>query len=109
MGLGAWLRNAVCLATVSLVLGSLSSFAEAAPDAPAEIKIGTLYSGSGQLSSTSMPLHVALEYWANEVNKAGVAYVKAFDRKIPVHLISYDDQSSPSLAANLTNQLITRD
>jgi branched-chain amino acid transport system substrate-binding protein len=109
MGLGAWLRNAVCLATVSLVLGSLSSFAEAAPDAPAEIKIGTLYSGSGQLSSTSMPLHVALEYWANEVNKAGGAYVKAFDRKIPVHLISYDDQSSPSLAANLTNQLITRD
>ena len=36
-------------------------------------------------------------------------FVKGFNKKIPVRLISYDDQSSPSLAGNLTNQLITRD
>jgi branched-chain amino acid transport system substrate-binding protein len=108
MGLGAWLRNALRLAAVSLTTGSCLSVAMAA-DAPSEIKIGALYSGSGQLSSTSMPLHVALEYWAEGLNKAGGVYVKAFDKKIPVHLISYDDQSSPSVAANLTNQLITRD
>lgn len=103
MALSAWLRAAAYGATV------LTASAAGAADAPSEIRIGALYSGSGQLSSTSMPVHVALDYWAETLNKAGGAYVKAFDRRIPVRLISYDDQSSPSLAANLTNQLITRD
>ena len=80
-----------------------------AADAPAEIKIGTLYAGSGQLASASVPLHVALEWWADGINKSGGAFVKGFGKKIPVRLVSYDDQSSPSLAANLTNQLITQD
>ncbi len=103
MSLGAWLRLAACIATVAI-----APFAAAA-DAPSEIKIGTLYSGSGQLSSTSMPVHVALEYWADGINKAGGVFVKAFNKKIPVRLVAYDDQSTPALAANLTNQLITRD
>lgn len=107
MGLGAWLRIAACLGAGIAIAAPLSS--AIAADAPSEIKIGTLYSGSGQLSSTSMPVHVALEYWADGVNKAGGIYVKAFDKKIPVRLVAYDDQSSPALAANLTNQLITRD
>ena len=80
-----------------------------AADAPAEIKIGALYAGSGQLASASMPLHAALEMWADGVNKDGGVLVHGFGKKIPVRLISYDDQSNPSLAANLTNQLITRD
>jgi branched-chain amino acid transport system substrate-binding protein len=103
MSLGAWLRLAACIATVAIAPVA------AAADAPSEIKIGTLYSGSGQLSSTSMPVHVALEYWADGINKAGGVFVKAFNKKIPVRLVSYDDQSTPALAANLTNQLITRD
>jgi branched-chain amino acid transport system substrate-binding protein len=107
MGLGAWLRRAI--ATVSLTPAILIPGIAWAADAPSEIKVGTLYSGSGQLSSTSMPLHAALEYWADGLNKSGGVYVKAFDKKIPIHLIAYDDQSSPALAANLTNQLITRD
>ena len=80
-----------------------------AADAPAEIKIGTLYAGSGQLASASVPLHVALEWWADGINRGGGVMVKGFGKKIPVRLVSYDDQSSPSLAANLTNQLITQD
>jgi branched-chain amino acid transport system substrate-binding protein len=35
--------------------------------------------------------------------------VKAFDKKIPVKLIAYDDQSSTATAATLYNQLITQD
>ena len=80
-----------------------------AADAPGEIKIGTLYAGSGQLASASVPLHAALEMWADAINKDGGAFVKGFGKKIPVRLVSYDDQSSPSLAGNLPNQLITRD
>ncbi len=102
MSIGAWLRAAVW------VVALLARSAVAA-DAPAEIKIGSLYAGSGPLASASMPLHAALEYWADGLNKGGGVYVKGFDRKIPVRLISYDDQSSPQLAGNLTNQLVTRD
>lgn len=80
-----------------------------AAEAPAEIKIGALYAGSGQLASASVPLHAALEWWAEGINRGGGAFVKGFGKKIPVRLVSYDDQSSPSLAANLTNQLITQD
>lgn len=80
-----------------------------AADAPAEIKIGSLYAGSGQLSSASMPLHAALEWWVDGINKGGGVFVKGFGKKILIRLISYDDQSSPQLAGNLTNQLITRD
>ena len=108
MGLGAYLRVKAGIAAAALAT-VMSASAALAADAPAEIKIGTLYSGSGQLSSTSMPVHAALEYWANGVNKSGGVFVKAFGKKIPVRLIAYDDQSSPALAANLANQLITRD
>lgn len=101
MRIGTWLRTAACL------LASVT--AAAAADAPSEIKIGTLYAGSGPLSSASVPLHAALEWWADGVNQGGGLFVKGFGKKIPVRLISYDDQSSPSLAGNLTNQLITRD
>ncbi len=80
-----------------------------AADGPTEIKVGTLYAGSGQLASASVPLHAALEWWADGLNKQGGAFIKGFGRRVPVRLVSYDDQSSPSLAGNLTNQLVTRD
>lgn len=99
MGIGSWLGVIACLAVT----------AAHAADAPAEIKIGTLYAGSGALSSASMPLHVAMELWTDGLNKQGGVYVKAFDRKLPIRLIAYDDQSSPALAGTLTNQLITQD
>ncbi len=97
----------------SLLLAAAGLLAAATPalagEAPSEIKIGTLYAGSGQLASASVPLHVALEYWADGLNKDGGIFVKGWAKKIPVKLVSYDDQSSPSLAGNLTNQLITQD
>lgn len=93
---------------ITLALLVSAGVAEAA-DAPAEIKVGTLYAGSGAMASTSVPLHVALEYWADGLNKGGGVFVKGFNKKIPIKLISYDDQSSPALAGNLTNQLITQD
>jgi branched-chain amino acid transport system substrate-binding protein len=45
----------------------------------------------------------------DQTNAAGGAYVKAFDKKIPIKLVSYDDQSSTATAATLYNQLITQD
>src|SRR6476620_8121622 len=80
-----------------------------AADAPAEIKIGTLYASSGRYASISMPVYSALKLWIDQKNADGGAYVKAFDKKIPVKLVAYDDQSNTATASTLYNQLVTQD
>jgi branched-chain amino acid transport system substrate-binding protein len=80
-----------------------------AADAPAEIKIGTLYASSGRYASISMPVFTGLKIWADQKNAEGGVYVKAFDKKIPVKLVAYDDQSNTATASTLYNQLITQD
>src|SRR5260370_24076952 len=80
-----------------------------AADAPAEIKIGTLYASSGRYASISMPVFSALKLWADQKNADGGVYIKAFDKKIPVKLVAYDDQSNTATASTLYNQLITQD
>lgn len=83
--------------------------ARAADTAPAAIKIGTLYAGSGPYSSISMPVYDGLRLWVHEVNAQGGVYVKPYGKNIPVKLIAYNDQSSTSTATSLYNQLITQD
>ncbi|HVJ53800.1 MAG TPA: ABC transporter substrate-binding protein [Aliidongia sp.] len=80
-----------------------------AADAPAEIKIGHLHASSGRFASISMPAYYGLKLWVDETNKAGGALVKPFNKKIPLKLISYDDQSNPGTATTLIDQLITQD
>src|ERR1700761_4559012 len=80
-----------------------------AADAPTEIKIGTLYASSGRFASISMPVYSSLKMWVDLKNANGGVYVKAFDKKIPVKLVAYDDQSNTATAATLYNQLVTQD
>src|ERR1700751_1487118 len=80
-----------------------------AADAPAEIKIGTLYASSGRYASISMPVFTGLKIWADQKNAEGGVYVKAFDKKIPGKLVAYDDQSNTATASTRYNQLITQD
>src|SRR5258708_2030697 len=80
-----------------------------AAEAPAEIKIGTVYASSGRYASISMPVYSALKLWAEQKNAEGGVFVKAFDKKIPVKLVAYDDQSNTATASTLYNQLITQD
>jgi branched-chain amino acid transport system substrate-binding protein len=80
-----------------------------AAEAPAEIKIGTLYASSGRYASISMPVHSALKLWVEQKNAEGGAYIKAFEKKIPIKLVAYDDQSNTATASSLYNQLITQD
>lgn len=80
-----------------------------AADPPAEIKIGTLYASSGRYASISMPVHSALKLWVEQKNAEGGVYVKAFNKKVPIKLVAYDDQSNTATASTLYNQLITQD
>ena len=58
----------------SIAAGLVAGLAFAAPafsaDAPAEIKIGTLYASSGRYASISMPVHYGLKLWADQKNAA---------------------------------------
>ncbi|MGC9271610.1 ABC transporter substrate-binding protein [Acidiphilium sp.] len=95
-----------------LMLGVAAALAFAtahAATAPSTIKIGTLYASSGPFAVSSEGQYHGLEYWAAKVNKTGGVFVKAFDKKIPVKIVAYNDQSSTSTATTLYNQLITQD
>ncbi len=76
---------------------------------PSEIKIGSLYASSGAFASISMPVYDTLKLWVDAKNAEGGVFVKPYNKKIPIRLISYDDQSSTATAATLYNQLITQD
>lgn len=103
---GVFIRRAVpALAALALGLRFLPS-AEAA--APKEITIGDLYASTGVYASVSTALHDGLLLWVDETNAQGGAYVGAYHKKIPLRVISYDDQSNTATVAALTDQLITQ-
>jgi branched-chain amino acid transport system substrate-binding protein len=93
----------------TLILALVAAPLARAADAPAEIKLGTLYASSGRYASISLPVHDGLKLWVEEKNAEGGVYVKAFDKKLPIKLVAYDDQSNAGTAATLYNQLITQD
>jgi len=97
--------------TVALFVAMFAVFAGAASaaSAPSEIKIGTLYAASGAFAAISMPVHLGLKLWIDQKNAEGGVFVKAYNKKIPIKLIAYDDQSNTATAATLYNQLITQD
>jgi branched-chain amino acid transport system substrate-binding protein len=80
-----------------------------AASAPSVIKIGTLYASTGTFAVASQGQYQGLQYWADLVNKDGGVFVKAFNKKIPVKIVAYDDQSSTATATTLYGQLITQD
>ncbi|HUN98032.1 MAG TPA: ABC transporter substrate-binding protein [Bradyrhizobium sp.] len=80
-----------------------------AAEPPSQITIGTLYARSGPFAVSSQNQFHGLQSWADAANKDGGVMVKAFGRKIPVKIVSYDDQSSTATARTLYNQLITQD
>lgn len=77
--------------------------------APKQIVIGTTYAGSGAFASSSMPEYEGLKFWIKQENAQGGVMVKAFGKRIPIKLVSYNDQSSPATASNYYTQLITQD
>ena len=96
-----------------LLLLSLLLFAFAggarAQTVPSEIKIGELYASPGSFASISMPVYDGFKLWIEQTNAQGGVFVEPFNKKIPIKLISYDDQSGTATAATLYNQLITQD
>lgn len=101
------MRLGLCALVASVLMSACLGSARAA--APKAIKLGDLYATTGPFASVSMPLHDGLLLWVKETNAEGGVYVGAYHKRIPIKVVSYDDQSSTSTVATLTNQLITQD
>ncbi len=100
------LKTLIVVMTAAVLATSLPAFAGKAPKV---ITVGTLYSSSGPFATSSTSQFNGLKFWVSQVNKDGGVFVKAFNKKIPVKLTAYDDQSQTATAGMLYNQLITRD
>ncbi|MGB6986070.1 MAG: ABC transporter substrate-binding protein [Candidatus Aquilonibacter sp.] len=103
------LQILACAVLAALLLAIGFPRLSQAASAPSEIKIGTLYASTGTFAVASQGQFDGIKYWAAEVNKSGGIFVKAFNKKIPVRIVAYDDQSSTTTATTLYNQLITQD
>jgi branched-chain amino acid transport system substrate-binding protein len=94
---------------VMLAVGAFSLLAAAAGSGRADdaVKVGFSASKTGLFASASVTQSNAYELWAEQVNADGGLSVAGVKR--PVQLVSYDDQSNPSMAAEIYEKLITSD
>lgn len=93
----------------SFIAAVVFAASASAATAPSEIKVGTLYASSGAFAAISMPVYTGLKFWVDQMNSEGGVFIKPYNKKIPIKLVSYDDQSNTATAGTLYNQLITQD
>src|SRR5215831_20841755 len=67
-----------------------------AAEAPNEILIGATLPLSGRFTPMAGTFDRLCQSWAKLVNAQGGIYVKAYDKKLPVKFIIYDDKSEPA-------------
>jgi len=89
---------AICLFLTSIVAFIPLCANAASPSAPKTIKIGVIYDVTGPGAAMGKMLSWGFQKATNVVNKDGGIYVKQFDRKIPIELVSADLASSPEKA-----------
>jgi branched-chain amino acid transport system substrate-binding protein len=95
------------LMVLVLVSGALFAGGQAGPAEPEVIKIGASVSLSGNLARFGNMVKNGYELWAEQVNAQGG--IQVGDKKLPVEIVYYDDQSDNQTSAKLTEKLITQD
>lgn len=71
------------------------------------VRIGAAVSLTGKLSREGNQLKNGYAYWEKVVGDAGG--IPVGDRKVPVKVFYYDDESEPGISARLTERCITED
>ena len=80
-----------------------------AAEAPNEILIGATLPLSGRFTPMAGTFYHLCQSWAKLVNAQGGIYVKAYEKKLPVKFIIYDDKSEPAESAKFYERLVTVD
>ncbi len=97
---------AVIVVAVAVAFVVPNLFVQRRP-APQEIVVGAVLPLSGRLSEIGIYYKLGYELYISEVNKNGGVYVKEFDKRIPIRLVVYDDESDPTKSATQLERLIT--
>ncbi len=98
--------------SAAMLAGTLAGCGTSTSAAPptkniSDITIGTLYAGSGAYATSSLPEYAGLKFWASQADKSGGVFVKALNKKVPIKIVAYNDQSSATTATSLYSQLIS--
>jgi len=99
-------RGTACMVGLLLLLWSGMGHAAEAPSA---ILIGASLPLSGRFTPMAGTFDRLCYSWAKLVNAQGGIYVKAYDKKLPVKFIIYDDKSEPAESAKFYERLVTVD
>ncbi|GIX45967.1 MAG: branched-chain amino acid ABC transporter substrate-binding protein [Candidatus Tectimicrobiota bacterium] len=91
-----------------LSLLALLFLATAAP-AKDRILLGMTIASTGTYSFASLQGYKGLQVWLDDVNQRGGIFVKAYGKKLPVELKTYDDRSNKETTVRLYEKLITED
>jgi branched-chain amino acid transport system substrate-binding protein len=74
-----------------------------------DITIGTALPLTGRFSTEGSEFLRAYQLFVEDTNAAGGLMVKTLGKRLPLRLVSYDDQSDASTSAKLYERLITAD
>jgi len=98
----------IWIASIFLLTVSIS-----APDlwaeAPQAVRVGVTVSASGKFSTEVGPFQRLCQAWVDQVNRRGGIYLKEYNRKLPLKLITYDDRSDAATARRYYERLVTVD
>ena len=83
--------------------------ATAAPAAvaPDYIEVGASIPLTGKYGSLGKQVQTGYKYAVDDVNAAGGVFVKAYNKKIPIRLTVYDDESDPTKAVSKMETLFS--
>ena len=73
------------------------------------IKIGATAPITGSLSSIYSVQGKLWDAWTQAINEAGGIYVKSLNKKLPIKIVYYDDQSDPKVSVKFYERLINED
>lgn len=102
---GKTLLIAMGVLFLTLTVATLPFIGTCAPPAPETIKIGALNNMTGPLSALGQTANWGYRAAIDDINKDGGVYVKEFDKRIPLELITMDMEASGEKAVTYMERL----
>lgn len=100
-----WLKQAAAAAMVAACIPL--AFAQ---EAPKSIRIGWAIAKTGpNAGGTAATVTPNYQMWVKEINAAGGLMLKAYNKRVPIEVVEYDDRSSSEEAVRATERLMTQD
>jgi branched-chain amino acid transport system substrate-binding protein len=98
----------IWIASIFLLSATISA-SDLWAEAPPAVRVGVTVSASGKFSTEVGPFQRLCQAWVDEVNRRGGIYLKEYNRKLPLKLITYDDRSDAATARRYYERLVTVD